>query len=64
MRRARLIFLLAMFLTFLLLIFGCQREQRNFRQAPAASSVVNSIQVSDLHPGGQQIAAPTISNKY
>jgi cytochrome c oxidase cbb3-type subunit 3 len=64
MRRARFVFLLAMFLTLLLLIFGCQREQRNFRQAPSSAGVVNTIQVSDLHPGGQQIATPAISNRY
>lgn len=43
---------------------GCQREDRRFREAPPSSSTVNTIQVSDLHPGGQQIATPSISNIY
>ncbi len=64
MRYAHAIFLGSMFLTCLLLILGCQREERNFRQSPASAAVVNTIQVSDLHPGGQQVASPTISNQY
>ena len=43
---------------------SCEREDRRFREAPPSASVVNTIQVSELHPGGQQIATPSISNIY
>jgi cytochrome c oxidase cbb3-type subunit 3 len=46
------------------LLLACEREDRRFREAPPASSVVNTIQVSELHPGGQQIATPPVPNTY
>ena len=48
----------------LLLLIACQREDRRFREAPPSADVVNTIQVSDLHHGGQQIAAPPVPNSY
>jgi len=47
-----------------LLLVACEREDRSFRQSPASASVVNTIQVSELHPGGQPIATPSVSNIY
>jgi cytochrome c oxidase cbb3-type subunit III len=46
------------------LLIACQREDRNFRESPPSSSVVNTIQVSQLHPGGEQIATPPVPNVY
>src|SRR4051812_13812595 len=48
----------------LLLLLSCEREERSFRQTPASANVVNTIQVSQLHPGGQQIATPAVPNIY
>ena len=48
----------------MLLLISCEREDRRFREAPPSSSVVNTIQVSQLHPGGQQIATPPVPNSY
>lgn len=62
MRIDRLAFLLVG--TALLLLIACQREDRRFREAPPSAGVVNTIQVSDLHPGGQQIATPPVPNSY
>ncbi|MBV9148092.1 MAG: cytochrome c [Acidobacteria bacterium] len=43
---------------------ACERENRTFRQSPPSANVVNTIQVSELHPGGQQIASPHVPNIY
>src|SRR5947209_16884541 len=47
-----------------LLFVACEREDRTFRQSPPSANVVNTIQVSELHPGGQQIATPSVSKIY
>jgi len=47
-----------------ILLVACEREDRRFREAPASSEVVNTIQVSELHPGGQPIATPPVPNVY
>ena len=46
------------------MLVACEREDRRFREAPASSEVVNTIQVSELHPGGQPIATPPVPNVY
>ncbi len=49
----------------LLVIAGCERENREFRQPPSASEVFNSIQVSGLHPGGTSPeGGPAVPNPY
>lgn len=46
------------------MLIACERESRRFREAPPSSGVVNTIQVSELHPGGQQIPTPSVPNSY
>ena len=47
-----------------LYLVACEREDRTFRRSPPSANVVNTIQVSELHPGGQPIATPNVSNIY
>lgn len=45
-------------------LIGCQREDRSFRPGPPAAPVINTIQVSGLHPGGQPPQEPPVPNVY
>src|SRR2546430_4089424 len=42
----------------ILLLTSCQREERRFRETPQASNVLNSVQTSDLHAGGDLVPPP------
>jgi cytochrome c oxidase cbb3-type subunit 3 len=45
----------------LLSLAGCQREKREFRQAPPSGSL-QTISMSDLHPGSSMPALPPTEN--
>jgi cytochrome c oxidase cbb3-type subunit 3 len=46
------------------LLTSCQREDRRFREAPPSAALVDTVQVSDLHPGGPQVPTPGVPNVY
>jgi cytochrome c oxidase cbb3-type subunit 3 len=43
---------------------GCEREQRQFRDLPAASAPVESARVSELVPGGERPGQEPIEGPY
>jgi len=47
----------------LLLLAGCEREERGFRVDPPSSSRVNTIRLSELQPGPAQ-PMPATKNEY
>ncbi|HYE34089.1 c-type cytochrome [Methylocaldum sp.] len=47
----------------LLLLIGCEREERRFREPPPAASAIESIRLSDLQPG-TPTPVPAIANPY
>src|SRR5438067_13316906 len=42
----------------LALLVSCQREERRFRETPQASNVLNRVQTTDLHAGGDLAPPP------
>lgn len=60
----RLVVTVAFAALFMLGLCACQREDRNFRPGPPAAPVLNTIQVSGLHPGGQPPNQPPVANAY
>ena len=54
----------ALVVLFAFALGSCEREDRRFREAPPAANVVNTIQVSGLHPGGPPNLTPDIPNIY
>ena len=58
-------FRVALVLIVLMVLPACEREDRRFRPAPSAASVLNSVQVSVLHPGaGPPEGGPTLPGYY
>jgi cytochrome c oxidase cbb3-type subunit III len=55
---------LAIIILLALALSSCQREDRRFREAPPSANVVNTIQVSGLHPGGPPNLTPSVPNIY
>jgi cytochrome c oxidase cbb3-type subunit 3 len=47
----------------ILLLNACEREQRRFREPPAAAVAIESIRLSDLQPGVPK-PVPAIANPY
>ena len=47
-----------------ILLVACEREDRRFREAPPSAQIVNTIQVSGLAPGTQQMPTPAIPSTY
>lgn len=45
-----------------LLLAGCQREERDFRQPPAESVLVENLRLSDLRPGPPGPPPPPVAN--
>jgi len=62
-RAALLIVYASVTLTFVSLA-ACEREDRRFREAPPSAQIVNTIQVSGLHPGTAQMPTPEIPSTY
>jgi cytochrome c oxidase cbb3-type subunit 3 len=58
MMRARLLVALSLSLP---LAGSCEREQRNYRQLPAAAARHESVHLTDLVPGEPQPPSPTLS---
>ena len=56
--------LFTMLLSLTVLLCGCSREQRTFRNPPPAEQTLNTIQVSGLNPGANPIATPVPPNAY
>lgn len=49
----------------LLSLIACEREERRFRPAPSAASVLDSVQVSGLRPGaGPPLSTPSLPGYY
>ena len=56
---------LALAALLLMLFSGCEREDRRFRPSPSAASILNSVQVSGLHPGGGPLqSGPALPGYY
>lgn len=55
---------LAIVLGCALMLPGCSREERQLRPSPAASQVVNTVQVSGLNPGANPVSPPPAPSYY
>lgn len=52
---------------FAMVVFGltaCEREDRQFRPGPPNAPIINTIQVSGVHPGGIPPQEPPVPNIY
>lgn len=63
MRRSTILLLVGAAATLIAMV-ACNREDRQLRPTPSAAAAINTVQVSQLHPGGAQIAAPQPPSYY